>query len=61
MTRALALLLVCVLSTGAFYEWGGAASRGVRELKKGEHGRAVESLREGRDELPRSAAVRSAK
>ncbi len=45
-------------ATGAFYEWGGAAARGVRELKKGEHRRAVESLREGRSDLPRSAAVR---
>lgn len=58
MRRVLCLVLLWAAMLGAFYEWGGAAARGVRELKKGEHQRAAESLREGRAELPRSAAVR---
>jgi len=52
------LVLIWAASLGAGYEWGGPAARGVRELKKGEHQRAVGSLREGRVDLPRSAAVR---
>jgi len=52
------ILLVWLVATGAFYEWGGDAAKGVRELKKGNHREALESLRKGRAELPRSAAVR---
>jgi tetratricopeptide (TPR) repeat protein len=52
------MFLLWAVGTGAFYEWGGSAARGVRELKKGEHREAIESLRKGRAELPRSAAVR---
>ena len=58
MKRIALLTLAWVATLGAFYEWGGAAARGVHELKQGEHRRAAESLREGRAELPRSAAVR---
>lgn len=58
MRRIAALLLLWTAGTGAFYEWGGAAARGVRELKKGNHREAIESLRKGRAELPHSAAVR---
>ena len=58
MRTILLLGLLWAAATGAFYEWGGAAARGVQELKKSEHRRAVESLREGRSELPQSAAVR---
>jgi tetratricopeptide (TPR) repeat protein len=56
--RSLALALMFGAATGAFYEWGGAAARGVRQLKKKQDKEAVGSLREGRRELPRSAAVR---
>jgi tetratricopeptide (TPR) repeat protein len=56
--HGLVLALLGAVSLGASYEWGGPAARGVRELKKGEHRRAIASLREGRDDLPRSAAVR---
>ena len=58
MSRVVAILLLWAAGTGAFYEWGGAAARGVRELKKGNHREAIESLRKGRAELPHSAAVR---
>lgn len=58
MRRGIVLILCWGATLGAFYEWGGAAARGVRELKKGEHRRAAGSLAEGRAELPRSAAVR---
>ena len=58
MRRLGTILLVWLVATGAFYEWGGDAAKGVRELKKGNHREALESLRKGRAELPRSAAVR---
>jgi len=58
MRRIGAIVLVWALGTGAFYEWGGSAARGVNELKKGRNREALESLRKGRAELPRSAAVR---
>lgn len=58
MRRIAAMLLLWVAGTGAFYEWGGDAARGVRELKKGDHREAIEALRKGSAELPRSAAVR---
>ena len=54
----LLLALIWASSLGAFYEWGGPAARGVRELKKNDPRKAVGSLREGRADLPRSAAVR---
>jgi tetratricopeptide (TPR) repeat protein len=58
MRRIAATLLLWPLLTGAFYEWGGDAARGVRELKEGNAREALEALRRGRAELPRSAAVR---
>jgi tetratricopeptide (TPR) repeat protein len=58
LRRIAAMLLLWAVGTGALYEWGGSAARGVRELKKGKHREAIESLRKGRTELPRSAAVR---
>jgi tetratricopeptide (TPR) repeat protein len=58
MIRMAAIVLIWAAVTGAFYEWGGNAARGVRDLKKGKHREALESLRKGRTELPRSAAVR---
>jgi len=58
MKRMAAILLVWAAGTGAFYEWGGSAARGVRELRKGNHREAIEALRKGRADLPHSAAVR---
>ena len=58
MRRIAPILLIWAAGTGAFYEWGGSAARGVRELKKGNHREAVEAFRKGKAELPRSAAVR---
>ncbi len=57
-TRTLVLLLAWIATTAAFYEWGGAAARGVRELKRKQDAEALRSLREGQAELPQSAAVR---
>jgi len=53
-----ALALAWIAVTGAFYEWGGAGARGVRELKDKKYEDAIRSFREGRSQLPRSAAVR---
>lgn len=52
------LFTLALLSQGAFYEWGGPARRGVRELKKGEAAAALHSLVEARAQQPTSAAVR---
>lgn len=57
MKRTLALAVACLCSTGAFYEWGGSAAKGVRELKHGQPKEASQSLLVGRRELPNSAAV----
>jgi tetratricopeptide (TPR) repeat protein len=54
----LALTLAWAACTGAFYEWGGAGARGVKELKDKRHREAASSLREARKELPNSATVR---
>jgi len=53
-----AILLLWAVGTGAFYEWGGSAARGVRELKKGNNREALDALRKGKADLPHSAAVR---
>jgi len=58
LKRIAAMMLIWTATTGAFYEWGGSAARGVRELKKGKHREALVSLRKGQSELPQSAAVR---
>ena len=52
------LLLVTLASTGAWYEWGGPAARGLKQLKEGKTREAVTSLEEARRERPRSSAVR---
>jgi len=57
MKRILCLALFWFLGLGAFYEWGGAAAKGVRELKSGHPREAAGSLLEGRRELPHSATV----
>jgi len=54
----LALALAWGTATGAFYEWGGAAARGVKELREKRNREAAASLRSGREELAHSAAVR---
>jgi Ca-activated chloride channel family protein len=58
--RAAALLLLLLLAPGllgAGYEWGGPAARGIRELKEKRYDAARRSLREGRADFPRSAAI----
>ena len=56
--RALALLAITATGVGAFYEWGGAAYRGMQELKERKHREAAQAFREARKDHPRSAAVR---
>jgi tetratricopeptide (TPR) repeat protein len=56
--RAVLLVLLAAGTLGAFYEWGGPARRGVRQLKKGEDAAALHSFGEARAEQPTSAAVR---
>lgn len=58
MTRVAALALVAATGLGAFYEWGGAGYRGMRELEERRYREAAEAFREARGEHPRSAAVR---
>lgn len=53
------LLFVAALAAiGAGYEWGGAAARGLRELRGGKPREAVTSLEEARRERPRASAIR---
>jgi len=51
-------LLLALGASGAVYEWGGAAGRGMRQLKEKHPKEAAQSFREAERELPRSAAVR---
>jgi tetratricopeptide (TPR) repeat protein len=55
---ALALVALTAGALGAFYEWGGPARRGVKELKRGDNAAALHSLGEGRQDQPSSAAIR---
>ena len=57
-TSAALLLLLALAASGAFYEWGGAAGRGMRQLREKHPREAAGSFREAERELPRSAAVR---
>ncbi len=57
MTRALWLFLLLLSATGAVYEWGGPARKGLRELKAGKQDEALRDLRAGRAELPQAAAI----
>ena len=52
------LLVLWIAATGAGYEWGGPAARGVRQLREKRAAEALGSLEAGRKDLPRSAAVR---
>lgn len=56
--RATVLVLLAIATLGAFYEWGGPARRGVRQMKKEENAAALHSFGEARAEQPASAAVR---
>lgn len=58
IVRAMALVLLAASTLGAFYEWGGPARRGLRQMKKGEDAAALHSFGEARGEQPGSAAVR---
>jgi len=51
------LLLLAPGLIGAGYEWGGPAGRGVRQLREKRFDAARRSLREGRPDFPRSAAL----
>lgn len=51
-------LLLALGASGAVYEWGGAAGRGMRQLEGKHPKEAAQSFREAEHELPRSAAVR---
>jgi len=55
--RLLALLCLVLTATGAVYEWGGPARKGVRELEAKKYDEALRDLRAGRAELPRAAAI----
>jgi tetratricopeptide (TPR) repeat protein len=55
---ALALVALSAGALGAFYEWGGPARRGVKELKRGESAAALHSLGEARQSQSSSAAIR---
>ena len=57
MKRAPALLLLALVATGAVYEWGGPARRGVRELKAGRFDEALRALEAGRGDFPGLAVV----
>jgi tetratricopeptide (TPR) repeat protein len=56
--RGLGLALTWAACSGAAYEWGGPAARGVRELAAERPAQAALSFEAGRKDLPRSAAVR---
>jgi Ca-activated chloride channel family protein len=58
VVATLLLLLLAPGMLGAAYEWGGPAARGVRQLKEKRYDAARRSLREGRRDFPRSAALR---
>jgi tetratricopeptide (TPR) repeat protein len=45
------------VATGAVYEWGGPARRGVRELKAGRFDEALRALEAGRADFPASAVL----
>ena len=57
MKRAPALLLLALVATGAVYEWGGPARRGVGALKAGRYDEALRALEAGRGDFPASAVL----
>lgn len=58
MRRWPALLLLFATALGAFYQWGGPARRGVRDLRARRYDEALAALRAGRLDHPGSAALR---
>lgn len=56
--RPLVVLILLPALLGAGYEWGGPAARGVGALKAQRYKDALEALRDGKEDLPRSAALR---
>ncbi len=57
MSRALALLLLALTACGAFYEWGGPARRGVRDLKARRYDEALRGLEKGRADFPGASVI----
>ena len=57
LLRPFGLLCLLLIATGAVYEWGGPARRGVRELEAKKYDEALRDLRAGRAELPQAAAI----
>jgi tetratricopeptide (TPR) repeat protein len=53
----MALLLLALSATGAGYEWGGPARRGVRDLKAGRYDEALRELAKGRADFPGASVV----
>ena len=56
--RGALLLLVALAATGAGYEWGGPAARGLRDLRAGKSSEALAAFEEARRERPRLGAIR---
>ncbi|HXF59203.1 MAG TPA: tetratricopeptide repeat protein [Candidatus Saccharimonadales bacterium] len=57
MRRGVLLALFVLFTCGAFYEWGGPARRGVRELKKKRYEEALQDFKSGRADFPGAAVV----
>ena len=55
--RPVALLLLALTASGAVYEWGGPARKGVRELEAKKYDEALRDLGAGRAELPQAAGI----
>lgn len=58
LLRVIALGVLAATGLGAFYEWGGAAYRGMRDLNERRYREAAGAFREAQKDHPRSAAVR---
>ena len=56
--RLASLVLLVATGLGAFYEWGGAAYRGLQALQERRFRDAAKAFHEARGDHPRSAAVR---
>src|SRR5205814_10618690 len=57
MRRELALLVLVAIASGAFYEWGGPARRGVREVKARRYDEALRDLGRGRSDFPGASVI----
>ncbi len=56
--RGALLLFVALAATGAGYEWGGPAARGLREFRAGKSREAMTAFEEARRERPHVGAIR---